>query len=34
MEKWFVKLLEYADRPNIMVLALPRGDVYVAFEVV
>src|SRR3954449_4091070 len=27
------KLMEYADRPDVLVLALPRGGVPVAFEV-
>src|SRR5947208_1738512 len=27
------KLLDYADRPDVLVLALPRGGVPVAFEV-
>ena len=27
------KLMDYADRPDVLVLALPRGGVPVAFEV-
>src|ERR671935_3095315 len=31
--KWAAKLAEYADRRDVLVLALPRGGVPVAYEV-